>query len=76
MSPWLIGFFVLTAGPMLTSLWLSFTKYDFSTSEFVGVENYRRLFTEDPLFWKSLQVTLVYALLSVPLGILGSLALA
>jgi multiple sugar transport system permease protein len=76
LSPWLIGFLVLTAGPMITSLWLSFTKYDFATSEFVGVENYRRLFVDDPLFWKALKVTLVYAVFSVPLGIAGSLALA
>lgn len=76
LSPWLVGFFTLTAGPMATSFWLSLRKYDFATSEFVGAENYRRLLFEDPLFWKSLQVTLLYALFSVPLGIAGSLALA
>ena len=74
--PWAIGFLTLTAGPMATSLWLSFHKYDFTTREYVGLENYRRLFYEDPLFWKSLQVTASYALIAVPLGIIGSLALA
>lgn len=74
--PWIVGFLTLTAGPMLTSLWLSFHKYDFASREFVGLENYRRLFTDDPLFWKSLAVTATYALFSVPLGIAGSLALA
>lgn len=74
--PWLVGFLVLTAGPMLTSLWLSFYKYDFSSIQYVGVENYRRLFFEDPLFWKSLRVTILYAVFAVPLGIAGSLALA
>ncbi|CAN5720758.1 sugar ABC transporter permease [soil metagenome] len=74
--PWIVGFLTLTAGPMLASLWLSFNKYDFVSREFVGTENYRRLFTEDPLFWKSLQVTVTYALFAVPLGIAGSLALA
>lgn len=74
--PWIIGFLVFTAGPMLTSFWLSFHKGDFVELEYVGLENYRRLFTEDPLFWKSLQVTIVYALVSVPLGIMGSLGLA
>lgn len=74
--PWVIGFLVFTAGPMLTSLWLSLHKYDFATIEYVGLENYRRLFQEDELFWKSLQVTVTYAVFSVPLGIAASLGLA
>jgi multiple sugar transport system permease protein len=74
--PWLIGFLVFTAGPMLTSLYLSFTKYDLSSMEWVGAKNYQRLLTEEPLFWKSLQITFTYAFISVPLGIIGSLALA
>ncbi|MCC7228971.1 MAG: sugar ABC transporter permease [Fimbriimonadaceae bacterium] len=61
---------------MLTSLYLSFTKYDLSTMKWIGTTNYQRLFTEDPLFWKSLQVTIAYAILTVPLGIAASLALA
>ncbi len=61
---------------MLTSLYLSFTKYDLSKMELVGTKNYERLLTQDPLFWKSLQVTVTYALFTVPLGIMGSLGLA
>src|SRR5579862_3114760 len=75
-SPWLLGFLVFTAGPMLTSLWLSFTKYDLHSMEFVGAENYRRLLFTDPLFWKALSNTLIYAAISVPLGIAGSLGVA
>ena len=75
-SPWVLGFLVFSAGPMLISLALSFTKYDLHSMNFVGVENYRRLFFEDPLFWKSLSVTVIYAFVSVPLGILCSLGLA
>jgi len=75
-TPWLLGFLIFTAGPMLTSLYLSFTKYDLSTMKWIGTTNYQRLFTEDPLFWKSLQVTIAYAILTVPLGIAASLALA
>lgn len=74
--PWLIGFLIFTAGPMLTSLYLSFNKYDLSKMEWVGTKNYERLLTQEPLFWKSLQVTFTYAIFSVPLGIIGSLALA
>jgi len=61
---------------MVTSLFLSFQIYDLHSMEFVGVENYRRLLFDDPLFWKSLQVTLTYALFAVPLGVAGSLLLA
>ncbi len=74
--PWLFGFLFLTAGPMLASLYLSFQRYDLASSKFVGFENYRRLFTEDPLFWKSLKNTLFYAIVTVPLGIAGSLGIA
>jgi multiple sugar transport system permease protein len=75
-SPWILGFLIFTAGPMLTSLFLSFHVYDLHRLEPVGTENYRRLLTVDPVFWKSLQVTITYALISVPLGVLGSLAVA
>ncbi len=61
---------------MLTSLWLSFQKYDLVSVKYVGVENYRRLFFEDPLFWKALKNTIFYAIVSVPLGIICSLSIA
>ena len=61
---------------MLTSLYLSFHTYDLHSMEFVGAANYQRLFFVDRIFWKSLQVTMTYAVLSVPLGIAASLALA
>jgi len=75
-SPWLIGFLCFTLGPMLTSLYLSFHKYDLSSMEYIGGENYRRLFQEDPLFWKSLKNTVFYAVFSVPIGIVCSLSIA
>ncbi|VGO21326.1 carbohydrate ABC transporter permease [Pontiella sulfatireligans] len=68
-SPWLIGFALLVAAPFIASIYLSFTHYDIiSPAEWVGGSNYKRLFTEDPLFWKSLVVTLKYALVAVPVG--------
>ena len=52
---------------MLFSLGISFTKWDvISAKEFIGLDNYKALF-HDPLFFKSLKVTLYYTLLSVPL---------
>ncbi len=74
--PWLIGFLGFTAGPMLASLFLSFTKYDLHSVDWVGAENYRRILTKDPLFWKTLHTTVVYAAFAVPLGVAGSLAIA
>lgn len=75
-APWVVGFLCLTLGPMLTSLYLSFHKFNLATMDFVGTGNYRRLFFEDPLFWKSLWITIRYALFSVPLGIMASLGIA
>jgi len=76
-SPWLIGFIAFTLGPFLSSIWLSFTRWDVITPpSFVGVANYRSLLQEDPLFWKSLGITLKYAAVFVPVGIVAGVALA
>jgi multiple sugar transport system permease protein len=74
--PWLIGFLIFTVGPMISSLVLSLYKYDLASAKFVGFENYHRLFTQDVLFWKSLKTTALYALMTVPLGVFGSLLIA
>ncbi|MHB0877853.1 MAG: carbohydrate ABC transporter permease [Anaerolineae bacterium] len=74
--PWIIGFVLWTAGPMLYSIYLSFTKYEILTSPvWVGAKNYVTLWS-DPLFWQSLKVTTVYSFVSLPLGLFGSLAVA
>ena len=74
-SPWLLGFLIFTAGPMLASLYLSFCKYDLHTLSFVGAKNYDVLLHE-PRFWKSLGNTAIYVLFAVPLGLTGSLLIA
>ena len=52
MSPWVIGFLAFTLYPMVSSLYFSFTSYDLlSTPRWIGLENYRFMFTKDPLFW-------------------------
>jgi multiple sugar transport system permease protein len=77
LTPWLLGFFGLFVGPGLASLYLSFTKYDvLSAPEFIGAENYIKMFTGDDLFWPSLGRTFYFAVLGVPLGVLGSMFLA
>ncbi len=76
LSPWLIGFLVFLAGPMIASLYFSFTDYNvMSPPRWIGLANYTRMFTDD-LFFKSLDVSARYTLLSVPLGIGASLAIA
>lgn len=75
LSPWLIGFLLLTAGPMAASLVFSFCRYDvLHPARWVGLANYQRLF-EDELFWRSLLNT-AYMLLAVPLGLVIGLAIA
>ncbi len=77
LSPWLLGALLLTAGPMVASLILSFTNYDlFTAPEFVGTANYERLLTEDPRFWKAVGVTLNYVLVAVPLKLTAALGIA
>ncbi|MBL8116218.1 MAG: sugar ABC transporter permease [Anaerolineae bacterium] len=74
--PWLIGFILLTLGPMLASLYFSFTEYNvISAPKWIGLNNYTRLF-QDPLFWQSLKVTLYFAALSLPSGLILSFMLA
>ncbi len=77
LSPWLLGYLVLTLGPIVASFVLSFTSYDvLSPPQFIGLKNYIDAFTSDQQFWPSLWKTFYYATISVPLGIVGSLAIA
>jgi multiple sugar transport system permease protein len=77
LSPWVLGALLLTIGPMLASLYLSFTDYDLFTSpRWIGPANYRRLFTDDPRFLSACWVTLKYVLVSTPLKLAAALAVA
>jgi len=76
-SPWLIGLLLFVAGPILISFYLSLTDYDIlSPPKWVGLAQYQKAFFGDPLFWPSLGRTFYYAVLTVPLGLVGSLFLA
>lgn len=75
--PWLIGLVGITAGPMIASLYLSFTDYRITGStDWIGLDNYVQMFTQDPRFWPAVQVTLTYVLVSVPLVLVFALLLA
>jgi multiple sugar transport system permease protein len=73
---WFIGFGVFTAYPVLASLYYSFCDYSvLQTPLWTGLDNYQRMST-DVVFWISLKNTLVFAALSLPLGMIVSLLLA
>ncbi len=76
--PWVLGFLLLTAGPVLSSLVLSFCDYDvLHPARWAGLSNYHRLFVEDrPVVVKSLTNALVLAVVGIPLGMATSLAIA
>lgn len=76
-SPWLIGFLFFVLGPMAASLIISFMDWDLLKSpSMAGLDNYRRMFTDDRLFWQSLRVTVIFTLLYVPTELIGGLFLA
>ncbi|CAM4141496.1 carbohydrate ABC transporter permease [Kibdelosporangium persicum] len=76
LSPWIAGFLVFTAGPMIFSLFLSLTRYDMlKPATFVGLDNYQELVT-DPKVGIALYNTLFFTVLHVPLLIVLALALA
>jgi len=75
-APWTIGFLIFTIGPMLASLFFSFTDYNIvDTPRWIGVSNYVNLFHDD-LFWHSLGITFKFAAISLPLGLVFSYMIA
>ena len=67
-SPWILGFFIFTLGPMLTSIYYSFTEFPLiSPPQWIGLENYRQMVSGDKFFFQALKVTTLYSLISVPL---------
>lgn len=75
--PWIIGLVVFFGGPLLASMFLSFTNYDIvGTPHFTGLDNYAKAFFDDKLFWPSMGRTFLYAGIVVPTSLAGSLFLA
>ncbi|MET8167242.1 sugar ABC transporter permease [Streptomyces sp. NPDC005329] len=76
MSPWIAGFLLLTAGPMIASLYYAFTSYNlFTPPRWVGLDNFTTMF-QDPRWQKSVQVTLKYVVVATPLKLLLALGVA
>ncbi|KUN97316.1 carbohydrate ABC transporter permease [Streptomyces caeruleatus] len=76
MSPWIAGFLLLTAGPMVASLYYAFTSYNlFTPPQWVGLDNFTTMF-QDPRWQKSVEVTLKYVVVATPLKLLLALGVA
>jgi multiple sugar transport system permease protein len=87
-SPWILGLLLFTVGPILASLYFSFTQFDIlGTPKWIGVDNYlnalnlQKIFTNldvkgDRLFYRAITNTIVYALVTVPIGTMSSMLLA
>lgn len=77
LSPWLLGFLMFVIYPSLATLYYSFTHYDMlSAPQWVGLANYKFMFTKDPLFWQSLRNTIWIIVIGVPLSILFAISTA
>lgn len=78
--PWVLGFLIFNLYPFLTSFYLSLTEYNLlrplsldKLPPLVGFKNYQYAVTDDPNFWPSIRLTLLYGAISIPLGLAGSL---
>lgn len=75
--PWILGMLLFTLVPMIISLYFSLTNFDlFGMPKFIGLDNYKTLFTNDIRYIQSLKVTSIYVFVGVPLKLLFSLLLA
>lgn len=75
--PFIIGLIVFTAIPFFTSLYLAFTNYNIlSAPKWVGLDNFKKMFLEDDLFWTSFKVTFKFALIQVPIKLTVALLVA
>lgn len=76
-SPWLIGFVIFLVIPIIMSIYLSLTDYDYvSKPKFVGFDNYVKALTADPIVWHSLKITFLYTLMALPLELSFSFGVA
>lgn len=75
--PWILGLIIFWGGPILASLYFSFTEYAvIGSPHFIGLNNYIKAFTVDELFWSSLGRTFTFAGFYLPFAVGGALILA
>jgi multiple sugar transport system permease protein len=74
--PWILGFLLFTAGPMLYSLYTSFTRYNLIRApQWIGLRNYENI-AQDPMFFKSLENTFWMVGVKTPIMIVLALSIA
>ena len=74
MSPWIFGIIIFTAYPMIASFYQAFTKFNLiDKPEWVGLDNFHRMFFEDSDFWLALKNTIWISAISIPLRIVFAL---
>lgn len=77
LAPWLLGLLIFALIPILASLYFAFTNYDLMTTpRWIGLDNFNHMFTRNPRYLKSLEVTFKYVFMGVPLQLLTALILA
>lgn len=76
-GPFIIGFLAFTIIPIIASLYFSFTSYDlFSAPQWIGFDNFKEMFTNDPRYLHSLKITFIYVFAGVPLRLAFALIVA
>ncbi len=76
-TPWIVGFLIFMVWPLTASVYFSLTKYNVVSSPvWVGLDNYRRILSDDPKFAQSIVNTLIYAAIFVPLHLFMALGTA
>lgn len=75
--PWILGFLLFTAIPILASIYLAFTSYrGYGDINWIGFANFTKMFTGDDIFWQSVKVTLIYVVGFLPPGLLLGFGIA
>jgi ABC-type sugar transport system permease subunit len=75
--PGIIGFSIFVLYPLVSSIYYAMTEWNGATApRFIGLENFRYIFLEDPSFWGSVKATIVWVILSVPSGVAAGVLLA
>lgn len=77
LSPWILGFVLFTGGPILAVFYLGFTRYNvFKVPQWVGLENYINILTDDRLYWITVANTFYFVVISVPGQLIIAFAVA
>src|SRR5438105_4101460 len=75
--PWVLGLVIFIAYPVIATFYLSLADYNIiQPPRWIGLQNYATMFTSDPDFWTAVGNSAYYAVISVVLGLVGSLLLA